>query len=255
MGILSDLKKALFGAESVGKSAVEKGVKMAQKKGEEVKEKAEDLGKAALEKTSGLRDAILHQAEGTIDMVNKSETLKKVATKADQIGHTILTKGEELIDKGSDVAENIGEKILGPDNENLEKAKAFTEKVGEEVLEAKEKMVKRANEVIDDLNSKIDETLEKAKAEEQAEQRKEKKDLHEVLEENEGPMVSEDDDFFAKAEKFAEGDYSGVLEGTVTIQETGEVKQKEPAKAAGFTDHDGDGNEVVDDAIILDEEE
>ena len=48
--------------------------------------KAGELGENLLDKTSTLRDAILHSAEGTIDMVKKSETLQKAAETTERIG-------------------------------------------------------------------------------------------------------------------------------------------------------------------------
>ena len=86
MGIFGDLKKIIFGAESVGKSAINKGKDLAKETTEELLDRASDfgdniqktagtVGESVAEKTSGLRDAILHQAEGTINMVSKNETL------------------------------------------------------------------------------------------------------------------------------------------------------------------------------------
>ena len=64
------------------------------------------------------------------------------------------------------------------------------------------------------------------------------------------------DDFFDKASKFADGDYDSFSEGKIEISENvTATPPKEISKAAGFTDHDGDGNEMIDDAIISSEEE
>lgn len=249
MGFLSELKKLVFGAESLSKSAARKGREMAEDAGEELWDKATDLGETLAEKTGGLRDAILHQAEGTIDMVSKNETLKKAATEAEQMSEKVLSKGEELLGKGAEKVEQLGKSILGENNENLEKAKDFAEGVGSKILETKDKLQDKAEDLVDNINDKIDSTLERAKAEEAAEAAKPKKDLKTILEENEGSMLDGKDDFFSKAEKFAKGDYQAAAEGKVSIQEI-EAPAKEAAKAAGFSDLDGDGNEVIDDAII-----
>lgn len=254
MGIFSEFKKLIFGAESLGKSAVNKGKEYAKDAGEDLWEKAESLGEDIAEKTSGLRDAILHQAEGTINMVSKNETLKNVAEGTERIGEKVLSKGEELINKGSEQVEKLGKTILGENNENLEKAKDFTAGVGAKVMETKDKLMHKAEDLVDDINDKIDETLDRAKAEDAAEAAKPKKDLKEILEENKGSMLEGKDDFFSKAEKFAKGDYDGALEGKITIEKS-TIDTKEPAKAAGFTDLDGDGNELVDDALIIPDDE
>lgn len=274
MGIFSDLKKLVFGAESIGKSAVNKGKEYAKETSEELLDRASDiggdlrgkaesiggdlmdkagaLGDNVAEKTSGLRDAILHQAEGTINMVSKNETLKNVAEKTERIGESLLEKGEELINKGSEKVEQLGNVILGENNENLEKAKEFTESVGSKVMETKDKLVEKGKELAEDINEKIDETLDRAKAEDAAEAAAPpQKDLKEILDENEGSLLKDKDDFFSKAEKFADGDYQAVNEGKITIQKVDIDTSKEPAKAAGFDDLDGDGNELIDDAEIV----
>lgn len=249
MGLLSEFKKLLFGAESISKSAARKGKEMAEDVGEEIWDKAGDLGDTLADKASGLRDAILHQAEGTMDMVSKNETLKKAAEEAERMSESALSKGEELLGKGADAMSDIGKKILGENNENLEKAKDFAEGVGSKILETKDKLQDKAEDLMGDINEKIDQTLDRAKAEEAAEAAKPQKDLKTILDENEGSLLEGKDDFFSKADKFGDGDYQAAAEGKITVQEI-EAPAKEAAKAAGFTDMDGDGNEVIDDAII-----
>ena len=59
------------------------------------------------------------------------------------------------------------------------------------------------------------------------------------------------DDFFKKAEAFAEG---RPMDGSTPIEiNTDEVAKKETKQAFGFEDLDGDGNEIIDDAIIEEE--
>jgi len=41
----------------------------------------------------------------------------------------------------------------------------------------------------------------------------------------------------------------------ITVDDTVHEVDKDIAKAGGFTDHDGDGNELVDDAIVVAEEQ
>lgn len=255
MGIFNDFKKLIFGAESLGKSTINKGKDYAKEASEDLIDKAEKVGVAIADKTSGLRDAILHQAEGTINMVTKSETLKNVAESTERIGEKVLSAGEDLIHKGSEQIEKLGQTILGENNENLEKAKEFTTNVGSKVLEAKKKIVSQAEDMLEDIGEKIDQRIARGKVEEAAEAAKPQKDLKEILDKNEGSLLKDKDDFFSKAEKFAKGDYHAVSEGKITVQKSSvPVEKKEPSKAAGFTDIDGDGNEVIDDAIIESED-
>lgn len=279
MGIFSEIKKLFFVTTSVGKSAADKGIDLAKDAGGELVDKAGDLASAAgskatslggdildkagdlggnlADKTGDLRDAILHSAEGTMKMVEKNETLKKVATTAENIGEKVLSTGEDLLNKGGEAVESIGSKILGENHEHLEKAKDFTEKVGGKVLETKDNIVEKASDIMDDINTKIDETLEKAQAEEAAEAAAPPPEpFYEKMKDSKNEsLLDGTDDFFSKAEKFADGDYAGVQEGMITVDDTVHEVEKEVAKAGGFTDHDGDGNELVDDAIVVVEEQ
>lgn len=249
MGILSELKKVLFGAESIGKSAINKGKDLAEEAGEELLQKTSEIASDIGNKTSGLRDSILEKAQDGIESITDNEALKNITQKTEGIGKNILETGENLVDKGKETVEQIGKSILGENNENLEKAKEFTEGIGAKVLDAKDKIVQKAEDTLDDINAKIDQTLEKAKAEEAAEAATPQKKLNEILEENEGSLMDGKDDFFAKAEKFAQGNYDDSLDGKISVDQSN-IVPPEPTKAAGFDDLDGDGNEIVDDAII-----
>jgi hypothetical protein len=61
------------------------------------------------------------------------------------------------------------------------------------------------------------------------------------------------DDFFEKAKRFAEGDYrnEGKKTGDMKMEKNPDYKpKKDGGKATGFDDLDGDGDEIIDDAII-----
>jgi len=137
----------------------------------------------------------------------------------------------------------------------LDSAAGLSESIGEKVLDAKDSLVEKAKEVTADLGEKLDETIEKAEkmaAEEAANPTP--KYSEETLDTG-GSLLDGTDDFFSKADKFADGDYGAFSEGKIEINEDiTATPAKEIAKAAGFTDHDGDGNEMIDDAIISDEE-
>jgi hypothetical protein len=67
--------------------------------------------------------------------------------------------------------------------------------------------------------------------------------------------------FFDKAEKFASGDYDGVKdEPLLQVNKDKASTNEEPKKpwsepVAGFEDTDGDGDPLIDDAIIIRDEE
>jgi hypothetical protein len=66
-----------------------------------------------------------------------------------------------------------------------------------------------------------------------------------------GGLLEGKDDFFSKASQYAEGNYDAFSEGKITVTNPEASASKKPAKAAGQDDHDGDGNEQIDDAIIV----
>lgn len=243
MGLFNDLKKVFFGIESVGKSAVR-----------ETKEAAHRASEDILDKTSGLKDAIVDKTGETIENIKSSETVKKAGSSLDNISEKIQESASDVVEKAGDISEKIGTTVFGEDNERLEKAKEFTEDIGNKVLEAKDKIVEKAEEIKEDIDKKIDETLEKAK-EEEAKEQFEKEQRASAPPTNHGDsMLDDKDDFFSKAEKYAEGDYTTFTEGKISIDKSKQSKKpKSGAKAAGFEDLDGDGNEIIDDAIIEEE--
>ena len=102
----------------------------------------------------------------------------------------------------------------------------------------------------------FDETLKKAEAWEEEEKAKPRGDFVEEDLSAEGSLLEGTDDFFTKADRFASGDYEAFSEGKITIKEPSEEinKTRDNIPATGFEDLDGDGNEIIDDAIISEEE-
>ena len=263
------LDKASEIGKTVGSKAAEysnEAAKKASDLSEDLLDKASDIGKVVgtkaaelggdiAEKTGGLRDAILHSAEGTINMVNKSETLKKVASTTEHLGDKILSAGEDLVKKGGDQIEKLGGAILGENHENLDKVKDFTTKLGSKVMETKEKLVHKAEDTLDDINDTIDDFIAKEKEIEAIEANRPVKPLRETLDKHKSSMLDDEDDFFSKAEKFGDGNYGAVLEGKITVEKSSvpPAQNKPITPAAGFEDLDGDGNELIDDAIIEEE--
>ena len=63
------------------------------------------------------------------------------------------------------------------------------------------------------------------------------------------------DDFFSKAARFADGDYHNKGEEKPEVSIDKSKKQDRPkhtGKLTNFSDNDGDGDELIDDAIIED---
>ena len=66
-----------------------------------------------------------------------------------------------------------------------------------------------------------------------------------------GSLLDDKDDFWSKADKYADGDYSMGKAQIIknTTPESDDKLDLDPLK--GFEDGDGDGNEIIDDAIIV----
>ena len=117
--------------------------------------------------------------------------------------------------------------------------------------------MEKANEIGEKLSDKYDETYEKAKALEAQEALEPKGEFADTPLDAGGSLLDGTDDFFSKAERYAEGDYSdknSMKVGDTEISLPSGESTKELGKVAGMEDIDGDGNELVDDAIIIEDE-
>ncbi len=285
MGIFSSLKKLFFAGESVAKSASEKAGETILEEGgklmESGKSMATDIGNTVMDKTSGLKDAILDKSsdlmesgKGLMDKgmesITQNETLNSGLSKMDELGKSVLEKGSQTLADLGESAENLGEKLqesgkaamdkfgevsekLG--SEILDKGGKLSENVGEKVLQAKDAMVEKANEIGGQMKEKFDETMEKAETFAEEQKNTPDKPFADDTLDASGSLLEGQDDFFAKADQFAKGNYDAVNEGKIEISsDEGNLPENPISKAAGFTDHDGDGNELIDDAIISEEE-
>ena len=265
MGFLSEIKKLLFVNKSVAKSAADKTKDYAAEKGSEIIGKTgdvmSDLGDSVLEKTSGLRDSVLDKGadllskskdtfESLSDKVGNNDMVNTAKDMTESVGEKLMEKGEIIGDKLKDLSGDVGEKLAEIGGDLGEKFGETSETVGAKVLEAKDKLVEKAQEVSGKVGEKLDETIKKAEAFQAEQDAKPKREFAEDDLDAGGSILDGTDDFFSKAEKFAEGDHGTFSEGKVTISDKIEAVAKDPAKAAGFEDLDGDGNELIDDAII-----
>ncbi len=288
MGIVNDLKKIFFGASSVAKSAAESTGDYLKEEGGDIlakgKEMAEEAGKAVLDKTADLKDAVVDGSEGilgsakdklddvvagggiigtaketltgVVDDISESSIVQSAKEKMSNIADDLAEN--PLVQSAQEKAENLGRKILDSGGDAAEKGLEMSETVGEKLLEAKDRVADRASEISDNISEKMDETMKKAQAWEAEQANKPPKGefAKEDLDAG-GSLLEGSDDFFAKADKFGDGDYDAVNEGKVVVQEIEEAPKdlsKSIADLAGFDDADGDGNPLVDDADIINDD-
>jgi hypothetical protein len=245
MGLIKDLKNIFFGASSVTKHAAEKAGDFMKEEGAEMFEKTKnivtDAGDTILDKTSDLKETVMDKGSGWVE--NSKSTI-------DDIGEKL--NSSPIVNKMKDMTENVGEKVLNTGDDLLDKGMSVSEQVGEKVLDAKDKLMDKAMDVKEQLGEKLDATMDKADKWAAEEKLKPKKDFADETLDAGGSLLEDTDDFFSKADKFADGEYDSFSEGKITIESgTKEKTSFEDGKPAlGFEDLDGDGNELIDDAII-----
>jgi hypothetical protein len=140
------------------------------------------------------------------------------------------------------ILDKIKEALFG------EKTIAASDQMVDKVWDTADKIKKESASLGDKIKSKIDHYDEIARREK--EQEKKEREFRPHSSHGEG-LLDDSGDFFEKADQFARGDYDAVQKGKITIE--GKLDQVEkPAKGPvkGFEDLDGDGDEIIDDAII-----
>jgi polyhydroxyalkanoate synthesis regulator phasin len=248
MSIVNDLKKLLFGAKATASSAAEKGKEAAQDLAASSSEllddlltKAENAGQQATEKANDLWEQIQqsttttkadasekpnyfadleatnpdHQPESKVEALGKT-----VLDTAEKVGHTVIEKGGEALHKVMDTAEQIGEKVLKAGEEGGEILKEKAKTIGQHWMD-------KATELMD-------------KAEEEAAQDTTKEAFTDAPIDTKDSLFEKHNSFFEKAARFAED--------KPVITKEGDKKKSGHLK--GFEDKDGDGDDLIDDAII-----
>ncbi len=325
MGFFNEIKKVLFGAKAVTKSAADKAADYGKEKGADfldsaddflgsaketaggvgstMKEKGSDfLGKAKdaagdfsesfSEKAGDFVDGAKDVANKTYDSLAENEMVNKAGGVAEDVGGQILDAGKRFEEKAGSVAENVGGVILDKGGDILEKGKDLSENIGEKIHDFAGDAMEKANDLGSTIQDKTNDLVEKANAAaakdnlenqiDEASTLGERLENHikgkDILDQKDAPigydkldesLLEGKDDFWSKAEKYAEGDYSGkgkeeTPSAVNDIFANTEERQKELGEAAakdvtkepfrgeikGFTDIDGDGDPLIDDAII-----
>jgi ElaB/YqjD/DUF883 family membrane-anchored ribosome-binding protein len=180
-------------------------------------------------------------------------------------GRKVMETGDELLAKSQDLAERTGKVVLEKGGEALEKAKKVAEEVGGKVLEKGAEVGSRMGEVFGDAAKKAEDKFaqffEEAQraAEEETKAKSEPRDFNKEPIKTPKERLQEDSldskqDFFSKAERFAQGDHHAFNEKPRVIPSDGTAPEKPSDKPVnplrGFEDLDGDGNELIDDAIL-----
>lgn len=276
MGIFSEIKRLLWVKKAVAESAAEKAAEKGREWGEEFAHKAKDTwnrGSDSTEEpteklTARPRNENVETRSTASDNVTKSEdwTQRSFSDRADDTESTAHRVGDRLgetAEKIGDAAEKTWDKAREEGKELLDKAVKTSDKVWEKAEDVGEDIFAKAKELAGKAGEKlyegVDSLLEKAKAldktiEEETDKIDPNRDgwadkpISEKLREH-GSELKGKDDFFERADRYAEGDYS--MGKPVVIKSDGDEDNTE-----GMTPLPPLPKEdIADDAIIDDEDD
>ena len=192
--------------------------------------------------TESFLDKTKNMAENLVDKISENELVQKAGQVAENLGSKVMATGAVVAEKAGEISENVGAKVLDA-----------SDKTWDKLSDAKDVLSEKAKEVAENIGKKFDETVDKAEKFLAEEDAKPKKEFADETLTTGGSLMEGKDDFFAKASQYADGDYDAFSEGKITVTNPTPSEFKNPAKSAGQEDHDGDGNEQIDDAIIVDQ--
>jgi polyhydroxyalkanoate synthesis regulator phasin len=268
MGFRNELRKLFFAGKSVGKSGAKKAEDF-------IEEKAEKLGDAAAdtrERTEELFEQLEEKAADVWASLDRKSTENEAGSQPppdaedapeEDSGHSrvrdaMSEAAGEAWEATQELSEKVGKEVLEKGSELWEKTKEVSEELGEKLLDKGEEVYERGRAYLD----KMSEKAEAAAREEEAMRQdpygyKQQAQESEQRAESAGSesLLDGMDDFFDKASRFADGDYHNTGKARPMGNEEPEEGKENKGRVKGFEDLDGDGDELIDDAILDGEEE
>ena len=270
MGFLSEIKKLLWVKKAVAESAADKAAAKGREFGEDFAEKASDTWHKGKEYAEDLGEKIVTKAkEGFEDVKEKAhdifdkkddwtQTPPPPAPKKENPESDAFKAGEKLGEKTA----KTWDKVKEEGGEIIDKAVKTSDKVWEKAENVSENLWDKtkdvAGKVTEKFNEGVDSMLEKAKAlDKTIEEERQKidpnndgwadKPVNEKLREHESTLKGKDD-FFERAARYAEGDYS--MGKPVVVKKDGEDPEDEGMTPLPPLPKD----DIADDAILDDED-
>lgn len=272
----TDFKNKVDADVATAETAAQERMNALRKRAEEFREElksADNIADRDIEQTI----AELNAESSAIkeDLVEKAETIRQKAKNFhDQATETINNESKKAssgLDRLKESTEAIGESIFGKTSDVLVAVKSHADKMGELLEKKGEALYQSTQKYLNEKDENGMSIIDRAKANLDHIKNKWNKtvdDAQKMAEEekNKGEYVSKDpnmedlkksafedkDNFWRKAEAFAAGDFDKVKD--VSISKIDHKDDKPKPNAPGFEDKDGDGNEIIDDAIIVDED-
>lgn len=203
--------------------------------------KVEQLGKTVLDTAEKVGAKVVEEG---------GEALEKVMDAAEKVGAKVLHASEGAGEKIMHAAEDIGGKILEKGGETLERAKSL----GKQALDKAADLMEKAQE--EAAKESMDETIRKAEdLGREAASKASGTGFSEKPVDTKDSLFEKHESFFERAARFAEGDYRSKPNEPVISEDPNYQPHKQEGTVSGFIDMDGDGNEIIDDAIIDEEED
>lgn len=219
-----------------------------------------DLGKSAMDKGSDILGKVKDTAAEIGDKLEQNPAVQKAAEVSEKVGDKVLDAGEDFMEKFGEVSEKVGGEVLDKGGKALDKFGEMAEGVGSKILAAKDDLMAKAEAEAAKSGDNMDSLTDRAK---DLGQRLEdkitgkidfEKDFADTPIDAGESELNKHGSFWDKAEKYADGNYSmeeKKAEGELTIQDNPDYKPKSnEGTIKGFDDLDGDGDELIDDAII-----
>ncbi len=272
--------------KSEGEEVWESTKEKAEELGEEVREKAADKWGKARESSKEFRESLKERSMeagefaedlGKVILDKTGKAAHKAEEIAEDIGEKILKKSEEVFGERSDKFDSSDEEEKDSDaytmddlfsdeptsgdtdqdipehGQDPKEENSTTDEVEKSVSD---NLVDKAKKASDRMSELLDETVEKAEslAEEESKAKKYDTPPSESLKKD----LLDNDDFFKKAAAFADGRYSEVHDTEIKHPENDEDDDQDSSTSGtlpGFEDLDGDGNEIIDDALIVSDDD
>jgi uncharacterized protein YjbJ (UPF0337 family) len=202
-----------------------------------LKDAAGDAFNKVKDATAGVRGAAAEAADTGLNAAAKT-------------GAGLKDQADILAGKVGDISEVVGAKVLEKGSDLLNRSA----EIGADLKGKASDFVDHAN--VEAEKMKMEETIEEAKrAAEVAEARARAFDGKEGARDTSESTLSGTGSFFDRAARFADGDYANEGGKDMKIQDNPDAKPKEKGGLiAGFLDADGDGDSLIDDATIVEEE-
>lgn len=186
-------------------------------------------------------------------------------TRADEIGEKLFDAADKAGKKAQDISEKVGKEVLEKGGQAWLRFQEVSEKVGKRLMDTSEevggKLLDRFNELVEKANEEAskesveDLTKEAEKLNEELErrikERGERSNVENLQRDKSKEPLGGFDSFFDRASRYADGDYHDEGGKDMQIKKDPDYKPREKeGTVRGFEDRDGDGDEIIDDAII-----